>query len=73
MDPQALPLTPPPGFQIVQLTAPLLMCNLLAWGLFGALSVQVSFVAKTEKEEVEREGESVLGSNGYIWVQKLSS
>ncbi|KAJ7633622.1 hypothetical protein DFH06DRAFT_1222376 [Mycena polygramma] len=31
----------PPGFQVVQLTAPLLLCNLFAWGLFGALTVQV--------------------------------
>ncbi|KAJ6468502.1 hypothetical protein C8R47DRAFT_805131 [Mycena vitilis] len=39
------PSTFPPGFQVVQLTAPLLLCNLFAWGLFGALTVQISIIS----------------------------
>ncbi|KAJ6528795.1 hypothetical protein DFH09DRAFT_157761 [Mycena vulgaris] len=31
----------PPGFQIIQLSGPLLLGNLLHWGLFGTLSVQL--------------------------------
>ncbi|KAJ7669125.1 hypothetical protein B0H17DRAFT_1209687 [Mycena rosella] len=39
MDPPALAV--PPGFQIVQFSGPLLIADLLHWGLFGTLSVQV--------------------------------
>ncbi|KAJ7463944.1 hypothetical protein FB451DRAFT_1491974 [Mycena latifolia] len=38
MDPVA---GPPPGFQIVDFSGPLLLSYLLHWGLFGALSVQL--------------------------------
>ncbi|KAJ7309481.1 hypothetical protein DFH08DRAFT_1088243 [Mycena albidolilacea] len=33
--------TLPPGFHIVELSGPLLLADLLVWGLFGTLSVQV--------------------------------
>ncbi|KAJ6515182.1 hypothetical protein C8R47DRAFT_506168 [Mycena vitilis] len=33
----------PPGFQIAQVSGPLIVAYLLHWGLFGALTVQVSF------------------------------
>ncbi|KAJ6468172.1 hypothetical protein DFH09DRAFT_1001040, partial [Mycena vulgaris] len=38
MDPES---AAPPGFRIVELSGPLLLGNLLHWGLFGTLSVQL--------------------------------